>query len=257
MADWAYNPLHGWTPGPFDALNCEYPFFQPPDASFYDYQFQDPMAPNVNGFFPAPPGLQWVDLAGGGLAPIISGGGSSGCSGGGGCSGGSCGGGGMMLGNPYMMSGGIPSSFYPGQMQYLGGDPADASKDAPGINLYNSTGGIGLEPGYNYIFPDSHIFVHVLKSSIPPWQLEGTEEIEYQAHKVPSCVSVGTMMKGFGCDNEDKKKNVLYEVVQAGNGKWYRGISVNGGEGKKTDKAVGEMGWSTDGDVTWLYFTKD
>lgn len=160
-----------------------------------------------------------------------------------------------------MMSGGlggIPGmATAPGQFQHL---PGLSHEDGgtPGINLKNVTGGIGLEPGYNYIFPDEHIFVHVLKTSCPPWLLEGTEQIEYQAHKVPTCVTVGTMMAQFGCDNVEKKKNVLYEVTQGGNGKWYKGISINGDDGKKVGKRVGDMGWSTDGDdVTWLYFTKD
>ena len=64
MADWAYNPLHGWAPGPYDAINCEYPFLQ--DLSFsYLAQPSYSFDQSVNGFFPAPPGLQWVDLSAG------------------------------------------------------------------------------------------------------------------------------------------------------------------------------------------------
>lgn len=181
-----------------------------------------------------------------------------GCACGGGNCGGGCSGGGMMMGGIPFMSGGLGGlpgmAAHPGQVQLCPNHKPEVG-GTPGINLTNSTGGIGLEPGYNYIFPDSHIYIHVLRTSCPPWQLEGTEQIEYQAHKVPTCVSIETMMKQFGCDNADKAKNVLYEVVMGGGGKWYRGISIKGND-KNAKKTVGDMGWSSD-EVTWLYFTKD
>lgn len=253
MADWAYNPVHGWAPGPFDALNCEYPYLSQ-DSSAQFSQAPHAYGQAVNGFFPAPPGLQWVDVGGGGIPLMMSNCACGGGNYGGGCSGGACG---MIGGMPFMSGGlgGLPGmAAHPGQIQLC---PNHAPEDGgtPGINLTNGTGGIGLEPGYNYIFPDAHIYIHVLKTSCPPWQLEGTEQIEYQAHKVPTCVSVGTMMKQFGCDNGDKGKNVLYEVVMGGGGKWYRGISIKGDD-KRTEKSVGDMGWSAE-EVTWLYFTKD
>ncbi len=186
---------------------------------------------------------------------------------GGGCGGG---GGGEMMTMPPMMSGGLGG--YPGMIgippntiggRIPGGQTWQQIGDqvenggTPGINLKNDTGGIGLEPGYNYIFPDEHVKIHVLKTSCPPWQLEGTEEIEYQAHKVPTCITVRTMMDGFGCDNKEPKKNVVYELAQGGNGKWYRGISMKGDDQKKMGKTVGDMGWGGGGDPVWLYFTKD
>lgn len=164
----------------------------------------------------------------------------------------------MMGGLPFMSCGlgGLPGmAAHPGQVQILNADYKPEDGGIPGINLKNGTGGIGLEPGYDYIFPDDHIYVHVLKTSCPPWQLEGSEQVEYTAHKVPTCVSIGTMMKQFGCDNEDKKKNICYEVVPGGGGKWYRGISIKGDD-KKVEKSVGDMGWSGE-EITWLYFTKD
>jgi len=132
----------------------------------------------------------------------------------------------------------------------------------PGINVKNSTGGIGLEPGYNYIFPDEHCKIHVLKCATPPWQLEGTEQVPFNAHMVPTCVTIKTLMQQFGCDNAEPVKNVMHEVVQGGNGKWYRGVTVTGDQVDKCAKRVGEMGWGVqrngkEAEVVWLYFTKD
>jgi hypothetical protein len=159
--------------------------------------------------------------------------------------------GGMSLGGP------LPS----GQTWQQIGIPVH-DNGTPGINIKNATGGIGLEPGYNYIFPDEHCKVHVLKCATPPWQLEGTEQVQFNAHVVPTCVTIKTLMQQFGCDNAEPAKNVMHEVVQGGNGKWYRGVTVTGDEDDKCGKRVGEMGWGVqsggkDAEIVWLYFTKD
>lgn len=155
-----------------------------------------------------------------------------------------------------MMSGALPS----GQTWQQAGIPVNDG-GVPGINITNSTGGIGLEPGYNYIFPDDHVKIHVLKCPTPPWQLEGTEEVKYNAHIVPTCVTIRTLMEQFGCNNRDTTKNVLFEVTQGGNGKWYRGLTIVGDQVDKMDNRVADMGWGNKDEgkdeIVWLYFTKD
>lgn len=67
--------------------------------------------------------------------------------------------------------------FYPG---FYPGNPALAHPSQkpntdggyPGINLKNHVGGVGMEPGYNYIFPTGHCKVHVFKTKTPPWQAD-------------------------------------------------------------------------------------
>lgn len=269
MSDWAYNPAHGWSQGPYDGIG---------DYKSYPYETL------IDGFFPAPAGMQWVDLSGpqmGMPLPLGIGGFGGGC---GGCGGG-FGNGGFI--DPMMggLGGIAPVPGYPGLPMMSGGlvpgmgiaglsgpGPSGASwqqighsvnnGDTPGINFKNPTGGIGLEPGYNYIFPDEHCKVHVLKTRVPPWQLEGSEQIEFQAHMVPTCVTLQTLLDQFGCNNKDKGKNTCYEVSQGGGGKWYKGLTVKGDKDELMKKRVGDMGWGgkrngEDQDVVWLYFTKD
>ncbi|OBT49091.1 hypothetical protein VE00_00113 [Pseudogymnoascus sp. WSF 3629] len=254
MADWGYNPPHGWAQGPWDSF----------DGLFY----QDPSgwAPAAHGFFPAPPGFGWYELPGDGVGGYF-----------GDFSGGlSLGGYGGMCGTMPCDIGGMGGIMgYPG-LSYLGvggggggggqswqqiGLPVDDG-GIPGVNIKNSTEGIGLEPGYNYIFPKEHCKIHAIKSATPPWQNEGDETFNYTAHVVPTCVTLKTLLQQFGCDNADPGKNVLHEVVPGGGGKWYRGLTIKGDNGDLMKKAVSDMGWNEKrdgkkGEVVWVYFTKD
>lgn len=249
MGDWGYNPPHGWSQGPWEGIQgC---------------LFQDPYgwAPATHGFFPAPPGLAWYELPdpNGGCAGGMSMGGMSmgGCSGSsfGGCSlGGS-------FGGPTDICSGVPSSAASGQTWQQLGTPV-SNGGVPGINLRNRSGGIGLEPGYNYLFPPSHCKMHVLKCAAPPWQSAGGEALAYNAHVVPTCVTLKELLQQFGCDNADPAKNVLHEVAQGGGGRWYRGIAIKGDNADLMGKRVADMGWGEkkdgkEGEVVWLYFTKD
>ena len=54
--------------------------------------------------------------------------------------------------------------------------PPVANPDAPALNMTNSTGGLGAEPGYNYFFPAVHTKLHVIKSRVPPCQIDRRKE---------------------------------------------------------------------------------
>jgi hypothetical protein len=155
--------------------------------------------------------------------------------------------------------GGLPSMNPYSHPHLQPNPPFDNS--TPGINLRNPTGGIGLEPGYNYLFPIEHCKIHVLKCPGAPWQLETNHTVPYQAHVVPTNITVRQLMQQFGCDNPDPLKNCVHEYVQGVNGKWYKGVSVNGSEIPKMDKKLEEMGWNLwrngrDREIVWLWFTK-
>lgn len=257
MGDWGYNPPHGWAQGPWEGI--------------YDCFYQDPSgwAPAAQGFFPAPPGFGWYELPGdaaGGCFGDLSGGlplgGYGGMSGTMPCDigGMSCMGGmGGMVGCPDFTC--LPGGGGGGQSWQQLGPPVDDG-GIPGVNIKNSTEGIGLEPGYNYFFPKEHCKIHVIKSTTPPWQNEGTEAFNYTAHVVPTCVTLKTLLQQFGCDNEDPAKNILHEIVPGGGGKWYHGLTIKGDNKGLMKKQVGEMGWDEKrdgkkGEVVWVYFTKD
>lgn len=137
--------------------------------------------------------------------------------------------------------------------------------DLPATNMTNSTGGVGCEPGYNYFFSPEHTKIHVLKSgSTPPWQLPANMTVPFHACHVPVSTTIAELLKGFGATNPVPKKNRITEVVQGGNGKWYRGVSFCGEVAKDMQKTLKDVGWDKSRTglhgqkpVVVLYVTKD
>ncbi|KAH8602994.1 hypothetical protein B0O99DRAFT_588053 [Bisporella sp. PMI_857] len=136
------------------------------------------------------------------------------------------------------------------------------------VNFKNETGGVGMPPGYNYLFPAEHCKVHVLKTKIPPWQLSlhygQLNDIEYGRYIIPANVTVKELMQQFGCTADAPNKNHVHEIQEAGDGKWIKGMSIHGGQKDRVDKSIRDMGW--DGTrtgwpgqrpVVWLWFVKD
>lgn len=79
---------------------------------------------------------------------------------------------------------------------------------------------------------------------------------------VPTCITVKELMKSLGCDNAVAGKNVLYEITEAGNGRWHKGMVVKGDNAAMVGKTLGEIGWGVerngrDEDFVWLFLTKD
>ncbi|KAF6824489.1 hypothetical protein CPLU01_10846 [Colletotrichum plurivorum] len=113
----------------------------------------------------------------------------------------------------------------------------------PAAQLSNSTGGTGCEPGYNYFFPAAHTKIHVFRTSTPPWQLPANARIQFSAFHVPVNTTLSEILKGFGATNETPKKNKCFEIVQAGNGKWYKGLCFAGDDKDMMKKSISEIGW--------------
>ena len=118
-----------------------------------------------------------------------------------------------------------------------------ADPDMPALNLTNSTGGVGCEPGYNYFFPAEHCKVHVLKSALPPWQVGAATRIPFIAAHVPCRTTAAEILKGFGATGPTPKKNRCYEVVAAGNGRWYKGLSFSAEDLDVLSKQILDFGW--------------
>ncbi|KAL1844855.1 hypothetical protein VTK73DRAFT_1660 [Phialemonium thermophilum] len=137
--------------------------------------------------------------------------------------------------------------------------------DMPAANMTNSTGGVGCEPGYNYFFAPEHTKIHVLKSgATPPWQLPAHFSVPFHACHVPVSTTVGELLRGFGANNPIPKKNRVTEVVQGGNGRWYRGVSFSGESTADMNRTLKEIGWDKHRSglpgkkpVVYLYITKD
>ncbi|KAM0327010.1 hypothetical protein ACHAQA_006133 [Verticillium albo-atrum] len=113
----------------------------------------------------------------------------------------------------------------------------------PAANLANSTGGVGCEPGYNYFFSAAHTKIHVFKTPTPPWQLPPNTGVEFHASHVPVTTTLAEILKGFGASGPTPKKNRCFEISQAGNGKWYKGLSFGGDEKDMMKKAIKDIGW--------------
>lgn len=135
----------------------------------------------------------------------------------------------------------------------------------PAAHMTNSTGGLGCEPGYNYFFPQEHTKVHVLKSgATPPWQVPPNFTIPFHACHVPTSTTVGNLLKGFGANNSRAKFNTVTEVVQGGNGRWYRGLAFDGSDKDAMQRPIKDLGWDKTRSglpgakpVVYLYITKD
>jgi hypothetical protein len=135
----------------------------------------------------------------------------------------------------------------------------------PAANMTNSTGGVGCEPGYNYFFAPEHTKVHVLKSgATPPWELPRNFSVPFHACHIPVSTTVGELLRGMGATNPVAKKNKVWEVVQGGNGRWYKGIGFSGDDGEAMGRTLKQVGWDstrTGGPggkpVVYLYITKD
>ncbi|KAF9871335.1 hypothetical protein CkaCkLH20_11256 [Colletotrichum karsti] len=113
----------------------------------------------------------------------------------------------------------------------------------PAAQLTNSTGGTGCEPGYNYFFPAAHTKIHVFRTTTPPWQLPANARIQFSAFHVPVSTSLADVLKGFGATNATPKKNKCFEIVQAGNGKWYKGLCFSGDDKDMMKKTLADVGW--------------
>ncbi|KAM7192403.1 hypothetical protein V8F20_008863 [Naviculisporaceae sp. PSN 640] len=115
----------------------------------------------------------------------------------------------------------------------------------PALNLTNSTGGVGCEPGYNYFFPADHTKIIVLRGSTPPWQMDPKTDIPQYACHVPTKTTIAELMDGLGGKkNPNKKLNTVTEVAQGGNGRWFKGLSFSGADSKKDLRmTIEEVGW--------------
>ncbi|KAJ9145408.1 hypothetical protein NKR23_g5335 [Pleurostoma richardsiae] len=185
---------------------------------------------------------------------------------------------------PYPGFGGYPPYYYPqaiyaGAYWTAGNNPVAAFANTgqhpspepltdpamPAANMSNSTGGVGCEPGYNYFFPGAHTKIHVLKSgTTPPWRLPAGFNVPFHAAHVPTSVTLGQLLKGFGANNPNPKKNRLVECYQGGNGRWYKGLSFGADDKDNMKKRVEELGWDEtrtglpgEKPVVFLYITKD
>ncbi|KAI0142645.1 hypothetical protein GGR57DRAFT_393226 [Xylariaceae sp. FL1272] len=133
----------------------------------------------------------------------------------------------------------------------------------PGMNVVNSTGGAGLEPGYHYLWHDDHAKVHVFTTKSPPWRAPGAN-LPYVRFYIPTNTKVGELMDRLGANNRIAKKNRIVEVMEGGNGNWYSGSIYNGGELEDTEKDLKSIGWNRSCSglpgkrpPIWIWVTKD
>ena len=113
----------------------------------------------------------------------------------------------------------------------------------PAASLANSSGGTGMEPGFNYFYVSEHVRIFILRSKYPPWQVNDNSQINVTANFVPGNVTIGELMRGFGCDNPEPKNNRVTEIVPGGSGNWYKGLSISGASKELLKKSIREVGW--------------
>lgn len=178
-------------------------------------------------------------------------------------------------GRPSVMSGQAipgPAGYFgntavPNKYDSVGHYPANdpvIQPQIPSVNMTNSTGGVGCEPGYNYMFHFSHTKIHVLLSGAdPPWALRENFAVDFYAVHVPTNTTVQDLMKGFGAVNPERKLNKIFEVHEGLDGKWYKGMSFQGDDENAMATTIKELGWDDTRNgrpggkpVVWLYVVK-
>ncbi|KAI1162722.1 hypothetical protein F5B18DRAFT_364730 [Nemania serpens] len=155
---------------------------------------------------------------------------------------------------------GYPSApgYYPNQ-RFPQPHPR-VSANVPGMNMVNSTGGAGCEPGYNYIFHDEHTKIHVFRTKEPPWRAPRMN-YSFAKFQVPTNTTIAELMLRFGACNPNPALNRITEVVEGGGGRWYRGMIFQGDQ-MDVQKTLKECGWDRSRSgrekaVVWLWITKD
>lgn len=114
----------------------------------------------------------------------------------------------------------------------------------PAVNMTNSTGGVGCEPGYNYFFPPEHTKIHVFTTGdTAPWQVPANVTLPFHACHVPVNTTIGQLLQGFGALNPDPEMNKVFECHDGGNGRWYRGMMFRGDHLDDMKKTIKEVGW--------------
>ena len=147
-----------------------------------------------------------------------------------------------LVNNPFQM-GGPSLGVNPGVNPRYGQPVPRIDPNMPAAQMTNSTGGLGCEPGYNYFFPAEHTKIHVFGGTKPPWQLPGNANIPFNAIHMPCNLTLGDVLKGLGCTNPNPKKNRCTEVVQGGNGRWYKGLTFAGDDKGMLGMSIKEVGW--------------
>jgi hypothetical protein len=134
----------------------------------------------------------------------------------------------------------------------------------PAAQMTNSSGGTGCEPGYNYFFPAEHTKIHVFACGTAPWQLPPNVSIQFKAAHVPCSTTCSEILKGYGATNPNPKKNKCFEIVQGGNGRWYKGLCISGDDKDMLKKPIKDLGWDSSRTgqpgqkpVVCLWLTKD
>ncbi|KAI8962798.1 ankyrin repeat-containing domain protein [Daldinia sp. FL1419] len=157
----------------------------------------------------------------------------------------------------------LPVPVFPSQGPRLPNPHPVVNPDAPALNLINSTGGFGCEPGYNYFFSGDHTKLHIIKSSTAPWRIPEGMSMSFGAYHVPVKTTLAELLVGFGALNPCPRKNKITEVIQGGSAKWYRGVTFSGDSDSMT-KTLAELGWDRsrtgrpgEKPVIWLWITKD
>lgn len=92
-----------------------------------------------------------------------------------------------------------------------------------------------------------------------PWQVSGLKP--FIGLVVPSNMSIKEFMQRIGLNNDDAKMNVLYEIVEKGNGFWSHGLKITGDNKDKVKKTVADYGWTNPGrnrrNLVALWASKD
>lgn len=150
----------------------------------------------------------------------------------------------------YMMPGQggyTTTSANPTQFAQTGQAPAGnpiINSSIPAVNMTNSTGGVGCEPGYNYFFPPEHTKIQVfMTGDTAPWQVPPNVTIPFHSCHVPCNTTIGQLLMGFGACNPEPELNRVFECHQGGNGRWYKGLMFRGDNKDDMKKTIKEVGW--------------
>ncbi|EKD18815.1 RNA-metabolising metallo-beta-lactamase [Drepanopeziza brunnea f. sp. 'multigermtubi' MB_m1] len=170
-----------------------------------------------------------------------------------------------------------PQAYPPYSATYAAPPPI-SDGGFPGINLRNHfgpnspTGGVGLPPGYNYIFPSEHTIIHILSVATKPWQLGSSllpgphSPLPHTKFYVPVSMNLKEFLGKIGCTEGNGRTDTVFEVSEKGNGGWAKGLTVSMANKDLMKKSVGDLGWRSNRNgnlhkngqpVVWLWKAED
>ncbi|KAK0648679.1 hypothetical protein B0T16DRAFT_408605 [Cercophora newfieldiana] len=129
----------------------------------------------------------------------------------------------------------LPLNPMPGTYptNYLTWHPPASAVALPSTNLQ-------VNQGYSCLFPGEIVKIRILICTREPWTINDKEPIQFEALDVPASMTIKDFLAELRLPPE---RSIIYEVSEAGNGKWNKGLVVDGCVPEALKQTLKQVGW--------------